>query len=357
MCFLREGWHRAIVEDACRAEGLEPAGWRTVPTRTAELGLTALASLPRIDQLVLAPTERADAERRAYQARRRAERVAGVYIASLSFRSVTSKRCARPGSSRGSTPTSRTRARGAVRHLSPSISTNTAPSWERAQPNFRLLCHNGEINSIEGNVAWLEARERCLGVEPDLVPALDRDGSDSALLDNALELFVRGRGRDLADAVTMLVPPAWQNDLRLDPDVRDLHRFQALLGEPWDGPAALVFTDGRVSGAALDRNGLRPLRVAVAGDLVAVASEAGAVPLPEGAPIRRGRLGPGGILTVDPERGLWPAPTSGVSLRGGGHTERGWPRPSTAARSASRSSRRRNRSPCGTCSTATRARS
>ena len=183
------------------------------------------------------------------------------------------------------------------------FSTNTEPSWERAQP-FRLLCHNGEINTIDGNVAWLEARERALGVEPGLAPALDRDGSDSALLDNALELFVRGRGRDVAEAVTLLVPPAWQNDPRLDPDVRDLHRFDALLGEPWDGPAALVFSDGRVCGAALDRNGLRPLRFAVAGDLVTVASEAGAVPLPEGETVRRGRLGPGGILTVDPERGL-----------------------------------------------------
>ena len=304
MCFLREGWHRATVEDACRAEGLEPAGWRTVPTRTGHLGGTALASLPRIDQLVLAPCEHPVAERRAYRARRRAERIAGVYVASLSFRTVTYKALC---------------AAGQLAHFYPDLddpalsvpfaifhqrfSTNTEPSWERAQP-FRLVCHNGEINTIEGNVAWLEARERALGVEPGLAPALDRDGSDSALLDNALELFVRGRGRDLAETVTLLVPPAWQNDPRLDPAVRDLHRFDALLGEPWDGPAALVFSDGRVSGAALDRNGLRPLRFAVAGDLVTVASEAGAVPLPEGETVRRGRLGPGGILTVDPERGL-----------------------------------------------------
>ena len=109
----------------------------------------------------------------------------------------------------------------------------------------------------------------------------------------------------MAEAVSLLVPPAWQNDPRLDPEVRDFHRYGALLTEPWDGPAALCFTDGRVSGAALDRNGLRPLRVAVTSDgLVAVASEAGAVPLPEGATVRRTRLGPGGILTVDPERGL-----------------------------------------------------
>jgi glutamate synthase domain-containing protein 2/glutamate synthase domain-containing protein 1/glutamate synthase domain-containing protein 3 len=304
MCFLREGWHRATVEDACRAEGLQPAGWRTAPTRTAQLGVTATASLPLIEQLVLAPSDDPDVERRAYRARRRAERVPGVYLASLSFRTVTYKAlCAAQQLARFYPDLEDPALAVPFAIFHQRFSTNTEPSWERAQP-FRLLCHNGEINTIEGNVAWLEARERAVGVEPGLAPALDRDGSDSALLDNALELHVRGRGRDVAEAVGLLVPPAWQNDPRLDPEVRELHRFDALRGEPWDGPAALVFSDGRVSGAALDRNGLRPLRFAVAGDLVAVASEAGAVPLLEGEAVRRGRLGPGGILTVDPERGL-----------------------------------------------------
>ncbi|HXF98335.1 MAG TPA: glutamate synthase large subunit, partial [Gaiellaceae bacterium] len=312
MCFLREGWLRSAVEDACRAEGLEPAGWRTVPTRTSALGVTALASLPRIEQLVLAPSEHPDAERRAYRARRRAERVAGVYLASCSFRTVTYKALCAAGQLARFYPDLEDPVLAvpfAIFHQR--FSTNTAPSWERAQP-FRLLCHNGEINTIDGNVSWFEARERALGPEPDLAPALDREGSDSALLDNALELLVRGRGKDVAEAVTLLVPPAWQNDPRLPPEVRDLHRYGALLAEPWDGPAALCFTDGRVCGAALDRNGLRPLRVAVSDDgLVAVASEAGAVPLPEGARVRRSRLGPGGILVVDPERGL----LAGAELR------------------------------------------
>ena len=305
MCFLREGWLRAPVEDACRAEGLEPAGWRTVPTRNEAIGVTALASLPRIEQLVLAPSEHPDAERRAYRARRRAERVAGVYVVSLSFRTVTYKALC---------------AAGQLAHFYPDLedpalevpfaifhqrfSTNTEPSWERAQP-FRLLCHNGEINTIDGNVAWMEARLRSQEAEPGLAPALDRDGSDSALLDNALDLVVRGQGKDLAEAVSLLVPPAWQNDSRLDPSVRDFHRYGAMLSEPWDGPAALCFTDGRTCGATLDRNGLRPLRVAITDDgLVTVASEAGAVPLPEGASVKRARLGPGGILVVDPARGL-----------------------------------------------------
>src|SRR5205085_3878628 len=172
-------------------------------------------------------------------------------------------------------------------------STNTAPSWERAQP-FRLLGHNGEINSIDGNVAWMRARGH----------ALDLDGSDSALLDNALELLVHG-GRDIRHAMKMLLPKAADGDPELDEDVRAFYRYHATLLEPWDGPAGVVFTDGRVVGATLSRNGLRPLRYAVADDrFVACASEAGALPLPEGARIRRGRLGPGQMLVVDPALGI-----------------------------------------------------
>jgi glutamate synthase domain-containing protein 2/glutamate synthase domain-containing protein 1/glutamate synthase domain-containing protein 3 len=305
MCFLREGWLRSAVEGACRAEGLRPAGWREVPTRTSALGVTALASLPRIDQLLLAPSEYPDAERRAYRARRRAERVPGVYVASLSFRTVTYKAlCAAAQLARFYPDLERPDLAVPFAIFHQRFSTNTEPSWERAQP-FRLLCHNGEINTIDGNVTWTDARERARGDEPALAPALDRAGSDSALLDNALELLVRDDGLDVAEALSVLVPPAWQNDPRIDEEVRDFHRFGALLSEPWDGPAALCFTDGRTSGAALDRNGLRPLRVAIAGDeLLAVCSEAGAVPLPDSAPLRRARLGPGGMLTLDPDRGL-----------------------------------------------------
>ena len=305
MCFLREGWLRSAVEDACRAEGLRPAGWREVPTRSSVLGVTAQASLPRIEQLILAPSEHPNAESRAYRARRRAERVPGVYVASLSFRTVTYKAlCAAAQLARFYPDLDDPELAVPFAIFHQRFSTNTEPSWERAQP-FRLLCHNGEINTIDGNVTWLEARQRALGDDPALAPALDGNGSDSALLDNALELLVRGQGADIAEGLSVLVPPAWQNDPRLDDDVRDFHRHAAMLSEPWDGPAALCFTDGRSCGAALDRNGLRPLRVAVVGDeLLAVSSEAGAVPLPDGQPVRRGRLGPGGILTLDPDRGL-----------------------------------------------------
>jgi glutamate synthase (ferredoxin) len=304
MCFLREPWLRGTVEEACRAEGLEPLGWRDVPHDVAALGSTAAASVPRIAQLVLAPSSEDDAELRAYRARRRAERVDGVYVASLSFRSVTYKAlCAATqlGSFYPDLREPAWAASWAIFHQR--FSTNTEPSWERAQP-FRLLCHNGEINTIDGNVAWMEARERARGLDPELAPALDRAGSDSALLDNALELLVR-TGVDVREAVDQLVPPAWQNDPRVDATERALRRYHALLVEPWDGPAGLVFSDGVTCGAKLDRNGLRPLRVAVCGDgLVVVASEAGAVPLPEGVPVRRGRLGPGQLLAVDPRHGL-----------------------------------------------------
>jgi glutamate synthase (ferredoxin) len=304
MLFLREPWLRGPVEEACRAEGLEPAGWREVPVRSSALGTTSVASLPRIEQLLLAPCGEPDRDLRAHRARRRAERVEGVYAASFSFRTVTYKALCAAGQLAAFYPDLRDpelAVTWAIFHQR--FSTNTEPSWERAQP-FRLLCHNGEINTIEGNVAWMEARERARGDDGELGAALDPNGSDSALLDNALELLVQ-RGRTVHEAVTMLVPPAWQNDPRLDDDVRELHRFGALVVEPWDGPAALVYADGRSCGAALDRNGLRPLRVAVTDDgLVACASESGAVPLPEGVGVRRGRLGPGQQLAVDPERGL-----------------------------------------------------
>jgi glutamate synthase domain-containing protein 2/glutamate synthase domain-containing protein 1/glutamate synthase domain-containing protein 3 len=304
MCFLREPWLRGIVEDACRREGLEPLGWRDVPVDVSALGSTALATMPRIAQLVLAPCTEDDAEVRAFRARRRAELVDGVYVASLSFRTVTYKALCAATQLAGFYPDLRDpgwAAAWAIFHQR--FSTNTEPTWERAQP-FRLLCHNGEINTIDGNVAWMEARERARGLDPELASALDRRGSDSALLDNAVELLVRS-GLDVQEALSRLVPPAWQNDPRIDDAERAMRRYHAMAVEPWDGPAGLVYTDGVTCGAKLDRNGLRPLRLAVCADgLVAVASEAGAVPLPEGVEVRRGRLGPGQLLSVDPQHGV-----------------------------------------------------
>ena len=297
MVFLGDDGARQAVEDACVAEGLGLGGWREVPTVPAALGEQARATMPRIEQLVLLQPPGVsldEAEARAYRARKRAETAGGCYVASLSFRTVTYKALCAADQLAAFYPDLRDPALAVpfgIFHQR--FSTNTAPSWERAQP-FRLLCHNGEINSIDGNVASMRARGHIL----------EEDGSDSTLLDNALELLVRG-GRDIRHAAAMLIPEAVEADPELPDDVHAFYRYHSTLLEPWDGPAGVVFTDGRVVGATLDRNGLRPLRYAVADErLVACASEAGALPLPEGARIRRGRLGPGQMLVVDPAIGI-----------------------------------------------------
>jgi glutamate synthase domain-containing protein 2/glutamate synthase domain-containing protein 1/glutamate synthase domain-containing protein 3 len=293
MVFLRDEPARGRVEAACEAEGLGIVGWRSVPVEPRALGDSARRSAPSIEQLVVQRpygADAEDAEQRAFRARKRLAADPGVYVCSLSFRTVTYKALCAAGQLAAFYPDLRDEALAvpfAIFHQR--FSTNTEPSWERAQP-FRLLCHNGEINTIDGNINWLRARG---------LRALEAGGSDSALLDNALELLVRG-GRDVRHATAMLLPEAWEADAARDPVVRDFYRYHATLMEPWDGPAAIVFTDGRVVGAALDRNGLRPLRYAVTDDgLVACASEAGAVPLPAGSRVRRGRLGPGQMLAVD----------------------------------------------------------
>jgi glutamate synthase (ferredoxin) len=302
MVFLRDEAARGPIEDACRAEGIEPLEWREVPVDTDALGEAATASMPRIEQLLL----RGGDETRAYRARRRAERSPGAYIVSLSFRTVTYKAlCAAEQLARFYPDLRDPSLAVPFGIFHQRFSTNTEPSWERAQP-FRLLCHNGEINAIQGNVNWMRAREGNFGSDDDelLHPVVDESGSDSAMLDNALELLVR-HGRDVRHALTMLVPEAWDANPELDQELRDYYRYHSLLVEPWDGPAGLVFTDGRVVGAALDRNGLRPLRYAVCRDgLVVCCSEAGAVDLSGRGAVRRGRLGPGQMIAVDPERGF-----------------------------------------------------
>jgi glutamate synthase domain-containing protein 1 len=273
MVFLRDEDGREAVEAACAAEGIGLAGWRTVPTTPHALGDEGRRSMPRIEQLALLQPlglSLDEAEACAYRARRRVETTSGVYVASLSFRTVTYKAlCAADqlAAFYADLRDPELAVPFAVFHQR--FSTNTSPSWERAQP-FRLLCHNGEINSIDGNAAWMRGRGH----------SLEEDGSDSTLLDNALELLVR-EGRDVRHAMAMLIPEAADADPELDEDVRTFYRYHSTLLEPWDGPAGVVFTDGRVVGAALDRNGLRPLRYAVADDrLVACASEAGALTLP-----------------------------------------------------------------------------
>src|SRR5258708_10231589 len=174
------------------------------------------------------------------------------------------------------------------------------PDWRNGQP-FRMLAHNGEINTITGKRAWMRAREAEL--EPELRGVIWPDGSDSASLDNALELLVR-RGWEVSEALMSLVPDAWEGRGDLAAAVRDFYRYQSIRFEPWDGPAALAFSDGIVVGAALDRNGLRPIRWQRNSDgLVAAAAEAGGVTMAPGLVVERGRLGPGQMLLVDTRDG------------------------------------------------------
>ncbi|HVL99101.1 MAG TPA: glutamate synthase-related protein [Egibacteraceae bacterium] len=311
---------RTCVEDALGTEGLDLLGWRDVPVVPAALGDVARIGMPHIAQAVFSRPADLDvdrAERHAYLARKRAEadcRQAGVraYFASFSFRTVTYKAMSAADQLADFYPDLRERGMSAwfaIFHQR--YSTNTSPTWERAQP-FRFLCHNGEINTVEGNVNLMRARVGRLGAawpelgdegEALLEPLIDASDSDSAKLDSVFELLVRG-GRDLAHVMAMLVPQVWEGRRDLHPKVRDFYRYHAALVEPWDGPAGLVFTDGRRVAAALDRNGLRPLRYLVCDDgFVVASSEVGAVAMTGHGKVRRERLGPGQMLLVDPAAG------------------------------------------------------
>ena len=307
---------RELIARACSAEDIEIATWRTLPLEPRALGEQARLSMPAIEQAILRRPlggDAEDGERRAFRARRRIEagaRSSGlrIYVASLSFRTITYKALCAADQLAAFYPDladERYEAWFAIFHQR--YSTNTTPTWERAQP-FRFLGHNGEINTIRGNLALWRAREGRFGSEdlaPEelLRPVLDAGTSDSGILDNALELLVRG-GRDLSHAAAMLIPPAWEDVVDMDPEVRDFFHFHACLSEPWDGPAGLVFSDGIRVGASLDRNGLRPLRVAVCDDgLVACSSEAGAVPTRGHGRVRRMKIGPGETFLVDPDAG------------------------------------------------------
>jgi glutamate synthase (ferredoxin) len=299
---------RDVVAESIAASGLELVEWRKVPVDPASLGERALASQPAIwHGLIAKPNLDPDTwEHRLYLVRRRAERRAeadGVrmYLASLSSRTLVYK-----GLMAGTRLSDfyldlqdpACESRLAVFHQR--YSTNTMPDWRLAQP-FRMLAHNGEINTITGNRAWMRAREAEL--EPELQGAIWPEGSDSASLDNALELLVN-RGWEVSEALMSLVPDAWEGRGDLASAVRDFYRYQSIRFEPWDGPAALAFSDGVVVGAALDRNGLRPLRWQRTSDgLVAAASEAGVVTMAPESVVERGRLGPGQMLLVDTRDG------------------------------------------------------
>ncbi len=308
-----------VIESALVSLGMSVLGWRVVPVDAGVLGPLAAANQPVIRQVFVGPPQgpaNAQAwERRLYLARRVIERRAAsaaleLFCCSLSCRTVVYKALLVGTELPGfyadlRSPLFQTGI--AVFHQR--YSTNTLPSWPLAQP-FRLLAHNGEINTLWGNRNAMLAREPALAApawERDvelLKPVIWADGSDSASLDNALELLVRS-GRDPVHALMMLLPEAWERVADLHPALRSFYEYHAGLMEPWDGPAALAFTDGILAGSALDRNGLRPCRYKVTSDnIVVAASEVGVVDLDPASVVESGRLGPGDLLVVDTLRNV-----------------------------------------------------
>ncbi|HSE37805.1 MAG TPA: glutamate synthase large subunit, partial [Blastocatellia bacterium] len=306
---------RELTTRLSKNHGLAPLGWRRVPVDEMTLGPRALSTAPTIEQLLVARGEvlNGQFETALYRARREIEQrtsgIADFYVPSFSSRTIVYKGML-TGSQLGSFYPDLSdcdfEASLAVFHQR--YSTNTFPNWALAQP-FRLLAHNGEINTISGNRSWMRARElasrkRSPEYSSELKSAIWNRGSDSASLDNALELSVRS-GRDVKEAVMMMIPEAYENAVEMSQALRSFYDYAATLTEPWDGPAAVAFTDGRIVGAALDRNGLRPARYAVTIDgRVIVASEAGVTRLASDQIIRKGRLGPGQMIAVDTELGV-----------------------------------------------------
>ena len=306
--FVRDDDPVTAVSTAAADEKIDIVEWRSPPTDDTVLGAQAAASQPTFRQVVF----KGDGdERSAYRLRRRFDAMGlDSYVASCSYRTILYKSLAaadRIADFYGDLADERCEASFVIFHQR--FSTNTLPSWERAQP-FRMTCHNGEINAIAGNENRMRARgvlgteEVGLGPEELFRPVLDYDTSDSAELDNAVELLTRG-GRDVRHAMAMLIPDAWENLRDADPEIHGFHAYHSALVEPWDGPAGVIFTDGVGVGACLDRNGLRPLRWHVCEDGTVVAcSEAGAVDVGGRGKVRRGRLGPGQMIFVDPTRGV-----------------------------------------------------
>ena len=310
---------RRALERRLEARGLAPAGWRVVPTDAAALGEQARASAPLIEQVfVNAPADCAadDFERRLFVARRLAETDCAsdevFYVSSLSARVVSYKGLVMPAwlpvFYRDIADT-RMQAQLAVFHQR--FSTNTLPQWKLAQP-FRYLAHNGEINTVRGNRAWAVARGHILKTPlipelDEILPLVNTTGSDSMSLDNMLEALVAG-GIDLFHAMRLLVPPAWQNIGQMDIALRAFYEYNALHMEPWDGPAGIVFTDGRYAVCTLDRNGLRPARYVITenpeqGRVITLATEVGVHDYDNADVTRKGRLMPGQMLASDTATG------------------------------------------------------
>ncbi len=311
-----------LIEEAVKEEGLLLLGFRDVSTDNSGIGEGAKRTEPVIRQLFVglddASTSKMNFEARLYivrkiiESRVKASKIsqkAFFYIPSLSSRTIVYKGLLMPHQLKSFyRELSDNRIKSSLCLVHSRYSTNTFPTWDLAQP-FRFLAHNGEINTLRGNINWTRAREKMMessvlgGKLKNIFPVIVEGGSDSAALDNVLEMLVMC-GRDLPHAMMMLIPPAWEKDELMDKKHKAFYEYHACLTEPWDGPAAVAFTDGRFIGGILDRNGLRPCRYVMTKDgLVVLASEVGVLDIsPENISVS-GRLTPGKVFLIDTENG------------------------------------------------------
>ena len=310
------------LEEVVREEGQTFLGWRDVPTNNGTLGPTARASQPIIRQAFVARGERTPSgdafERTLFVIRRLVEK--GVsrsvlpgrshfYVSSLSARTLVYKGMLNADQLRDFYPDLQDEAlKAALAMVHSRFSTNTFPSWSKAHP-YRFISHNGEINTLRGNVNWMQARQRMFASRvfgddlQKIMPVIDIEGSDSAMFDNVLELLTFA-GRSLPHAMMMMVPEPWSRHESMSAARKAFYEFHACLMEPWDGPASIAFTDGVRIGAILDRNGLRPSRFVVTKDgLVVMASEVGVLDIPADRVLQKGRLRPGRLFLVDTAEG------------------------------------------------------
>ncbi|MET0447577.1 MAG: glutamate synthase subunit alpha, partial [Aeromicrobium sp.] len=300
---------RTAIEAIATEEGLTVLGWRDVPVNPEILGSMSRGAMPSFALMFVAaagePRSGIELDRVAFALRKRAEHELEVYFPSLSSRTLVYKGMLTTEQLENFFPDLRDeRMESALAIVHSRFSTNTFPSWPLAHP-FRFVAHNGEINTARGNRNWMRAREALL--ESDVIPGdlqrlfpiCDPHGSDTASFDEVLELLHLG-GRSLPHAVMMMIPEAWENNTDMDPARRAFYEFHSSVMEPWDGPAAVCFTDGTQVGAVLDRNGLRPGRYWVTDDgLVVLASEAGVLDLDQKTIIRKGRVEPGKMFLLD----------------------------------------------------------
>ena len=309
---------KAITEEVIEKRGLFLFGWREVPVNKQILGAKALLTMPEIEQVLVGRPwgmSDEDYERRLFLARNEiedrvaADKIEGFYIPSFSHRLIVYKGLLVSASLEKFYPDlSNAEYETALCVYHQRYSTNTFPTWPLAHP-FRMLAHNGEINTVRGNRNWTQARESELKADfwgPDidlLKPIIQPGGSDSASLDNVLEVVTMS-GRSILHAMTMLVPPAWRGDKEVAPELAAFYEYHTCICEPWDGPAALVFTDGITVGACLDRNGLRPARYQITVDgIFSLGSEMGVDGLDPETIIEKGRLAPGEMIAIDTAAG------------------------------------------------------